>query len=223
MPLYQNSIIYKLVHQNDLENENIYIGSTTNFRMRKNCHKCSCRNENDKKYNMDLYQYIRDNGDWDEWQMIPIEVYSCNNKKELEVRERYHIELLKSKLNQVIPTRTGKEWYDINKQTIAQQSKQYRENNKEKVLQRHREYNSNNKEKIKDYYEKNKEEILRKHREYNLKHKEQINEKRNNNRIKCCICGTEICKHYLKLHQKTKKCVANTKIDNQFLPLIVSA
>ena len=39
MPIYQNSIIYKLCHCSDLENENIYIGSTTNFRNRKNGHK----------------------------------------------------------------------------------------------------------------------------------------------------------------------------------------
>ena len=45
--------------------------------------------------------------------MIPIEVYPCNSKKELEVRERYHIELLKSKLNQAIPTRSKKEWYEV--------------------------------------------------------------------------------------------------------------
>jgi hypothetical protein len=126
MPIYQNSIIYKLCHQNDLENENIYVGSTTNFRGRKNTHKSSCNNEKDKHYNSNLYQYIRDNGAWDEWQMIPIEVFPCNDKKELEVRERYHIELLKSKLNKNIPTRNDKEYREDNKEKIKERMCEWR-------------------------------------------------------------------------------------------------
>ena len=72
MPIYQNSIIYKICHQNDFNNENIYVGSTTNFTRRKCAHKYSCCNEKDINYNRFFYQYIRNNGNWDEWQMIPI-------------------------------------------------------------------------------------------------------------------------------------------------------
>jgi len=144
MPIYQNSIIYKLCHQNDLENENIYVGSTTNFRGRKNEHKRNCNNEKGKNYNLSVYQFIRNNGGWDEWQMIPIEVFPCNDKKELEVKERYHIELLKSKLNKNIPSRTKKEYYKNNKDKIAEKDKKYYENNKE-YLKKCRE---NNKKKL---------------------------------------------------------------------------
>jgi hypothetical protein len=147
MPIYQNSIIYKLCHLDDLENENIYIGSTTNFRRRKWQHKNACSNENNKEYNYSTYQFIRDNGNWYEWQMIPIEVFPCNDKKELEVRERYHIELLNPKLNKNIPTRTDKEYWNINKERINQQNKE----NYYKNIEQRKQYREANKAKIKEY------------------------------------------------------------------------
>jgi len=136
MPKYENSVIYKLCHCNDLENENIYIGSTTNFRRRKWEHKNNCINENYEKYNYNVYQFIRENGNWENWVMIPIEQYPCNSKKELEVRERYHIELLKSKLNQKIPTRCKKEWTIDNKENVKEYKKQYYETNKENISEK---------------------------------------------------------------------------------------
>lgn len=180
MPLYENGIIYKLCHCNDLENNNIYVGSTTNFRMRKSQHKNDCNNENSKKYNRYLYDFIRNNGNWDEWQMIPIEVFPCNDKKELEVRERYHIELLKPNLNKYIPTRTKKEHYEYNKEQILKTQKQYNNVNKEKILDYKKEYREANKEQI---LEKRKEKVI------------------------CDHCGCEIRKDGLKEHQKTKKCI----------------
>jgi len=195
MPKYENSIIYKLCHCNDLENENIYIGSTTNFRQRKCKHKNSCNNEKDKKYNYPVYQFIRENGRWDEWQMVPIEVYPCNNINELEIRERYHIELLKSKLNKVIPTRTKKEHYEANKEILAGKQKKKYEANKEKIA-----------EKAKDYYEANKDQILENKKKYRKANKQIISEKRKQ-KVICDHCGSEITKNHLKRHQKSKKCI----------------
>tara|TARA_Y100000389_G_scaffold108656_1_gene105784 strand:- start:502 stop:978 length:477 start_codon:yes stop_codon:yes gene_type:complete len=124
MPLYQNSSIYKLVHRNDLDNENIYIGSTTNFRGRKGIHKSNYFNINSKNHNVPIYQYIRNNGGWDNWLMIEIEKFSCNDKRELEIRERYWIEKNKSKLNACIPTRTPKEYRQDNRERLLEQKKQ---------------------------------------------------------------------------------------------------
>ena len=133
MPIYQNSIIYKLCHQNDLENKNIYVGSTTNFRNRKCQHKTNCNNENNKLYNYFVYQFIRKNGGWDEWQMIPIEVFPCNDKKELQVKERHHIEILKPKLNKQIPTRNKAEYYEDNIEKIKEYQKEYYNDNINKI------------------------------------------------------------------------------------------
>jgi len=200
MPKYENSIIYKLCHQNDLENNNIYIGSTTNFRTRKNVHKYNCNNENRKEYNYSIYEYIRSNGGWSEWKMIPIEKYPCNGKEELEIRERYHIELLKSKLNKQMPTRTKKQYCEDNKEIISEKKKQYFNANKKILLEKQKEYREQNKEykkeKAKQYYENNKQIILEKAKEKAI----------------CDHCGCELNKSSLKKHQQSKKCLEKQNI-----------
>ena len=87
MPKWDNGCIYMLRHKDDVELENVYIGSTTNFRGRKYEHKSSCNNQNHHNYNQSKYQYIRDNGGWDEWKMVWLEDYPCDNKRELLLRE----------------------------------------------------------------------------------------------------------------------------------------
>jgi len=217
MPLYENGVIYKLKHNLDYDDLNIYIGSTTNFRGRKNCHKNNCYNEKSKKNNIPIYQFIRDNGGWVEWVMIAIEEYPCDSKKKLETRERYYIDLLRPTLNKIIPTRTKKEYYEVNKEKLAEYQKERYENNKEIILEKHKEYREANKEQIKEqskeYREANKEKI----KEYRKANKEIINEIQKkyyeNNKEKiyekviCDNCGCEITKNHLKRHQKTKKCI----------------
>ena len=56
--------------------------------------------------------------------MIEIEKFSCNDKRELEIRERYWIEKNKSKLNACIPTRTPKEYRQDNRERLLEQKKQ---------------------------------------------------------------------------------------------------
>ena len=61
-----------------------------------------------------------------------LENYPCNNKYELETRERYHIENNEC-INRMIPTRTSKEWRDDNKEIIKENKKIYAINNREKL------------------------------------------------------------------------------------------
>jgi len=56
---------------------------------------------------MRVYQFIRENGNWDSWIVEQIEKYECD-KIEAEKRERHYIETLKPTLNKCIPTRTQK-------------------------------------------------------------------------------------------------------------------
>ena len=100
---YQNTIIYKLVC-NDLNITDIYVGHTTNFIKRKQCHKNLCYNPNDNRYNLKVYQMIRENDGWDNWSMIEIEKYPCNDNNEACARERYYYELLNAELNTRCPT-----------------------------------------------------------------------------------------------------------------------
>jgi len=206
MPKYENGVIYKLKHNEDYDDTNIYIGSTCNFKHRKNDHKINCNDVNYKCHNYPVYKFIRDNDGWDEWVMIAIEEYPCDSKKKLETRERYHIDLLRPTLNKNIPTRTYKEWCENNKEKGKEYSKKYREGNKEKISKHKKEYYKDNKEilneKKKEYYENNKEKLLEKQKEYYQNNKEKLKEKEI-----CDHCGCEITKIYLKKHQRTNKCI----------------
>jgi len=149
---YKNTIIYKIVC-NDLSITDLYIGHTTDFTRRKNQHKNISNNENDKKYNLKVYQIIRDNGGWSNWNMIEIEKYECNDANEARTRERYHYELLKPNMNKQIPNRPNdgykihyerykecfKKYYDTNKEKIALKKKIYRDENKEAINFKRRE------------------------------------------------------------------------------------
>ena len=86
---YSRTVIYKLVNKEDYDNANIYIGSTTNFTKRKCEHKSDCMNENKIGYNSKKYQFIRDNGGWNEWNMIEVEKYPCTDNREAEAREEH--------------------------------------------------------------------------------------------------------------------------------------
>ena len=114
MPNYQKSFIYKLCCM-DLTIEDIYIGSTTNFRCRKKQHKECCTNEKSSHYNSYVYQFIRNNGGWDNWEMILIKELSCNSRLELHAEERKNYEELKPTLNTQIPNRTIKEYRKENR------------------------------------------------------------------------------------------------------------
>ena len=46
MPNYNLGCIYKIKHNEDYDDVNIYIGSTCNFTRRKCAHKTVCNNEN---------------------------------------------------------------------------------------------------------------------------------------------------------------------------------
>ena len=109
--IYQRGKIYKLVNNVD---DNIYIGSSTNeLYKRKNQHKYKSLTFPERN----VYKHFNNIG-WENVEIILIENYPCISKNELHARERHWIELLKPKLNQVIPTRTDKEYREDNKDKI---------------------------------------------------------------------------------------------------------
>ena len=174
---YNKIIMYKIVC-NDLSIPYTYVGHTTNFIKRKHKHKYSCITQTNQHYNYLLYQTIRENGGWNNWSMIEIEKYPCNDKNEALARERYWIESLKSTLNKVIPTRTYQEWREENKEHIAEYKKGHNEANKEHITEYHKEHYETNKEhllkKQKKRYEANKEHILKAKKERYEANKEHL-------------------------------------------------
>ena len=185
MPDYSKCVIYKLCCKN-LDVKEIYVGSTCNFTRRKNAHKTDSNNLNCKKYNLKVYKFIRDNSGIENWDMILIEEYPCENKMQKVKRERYWCEELKSELNSMCPGRSNKEsvqeYQKKNKDKINAQRKIYVENNKEKVKEQVKQSNRRKylkckeqyHKKNKEYYEANKEKILQQQKEYKLRHKNEL-------------------------------------------------
>ena len=190
----QVGFVYKLCCI-DPEIKEIYVGSTKNLRVRKGQHKFNSNNESSNKYNCNVYQFIRSNGGFENWNIIQLERFEFNTKYELHARERHYIELLKANLNKHVPTRTyteyyddnkekvkdrNKEYYDANKENIKKSTKKWYEENKEKMKENYKRWSAENKielkEYYKEYYNENREILKEKNKEYNEKHKEKLKE-----------------------------------------------
>ena len=96
---YTNTIIYK-IYCKDENITDVYIGHTTNFIQRKYSHKIACNSNNN---NLKIYNIIRNNGGWDNWDMIQIAKYNCNDLTEARIKEQEHYNLYKSTLNSCPP------------------------------------------------------------------------------------------------------------------------
>ena len=135
---YKNTLIYKIVCK-DTSIEDLYVGHTTSFKDRKREHKsrCNCN------YSRKIYKTINDNGGWDNWEMIEIEKFPCDNSTEAKKRERYWYEKLNSKLNVrnpiVINYKEYRHLYNISENRI-EYMKNYNKNLTEKQKQNKNEY-----------------------------------------------------------------------------------
>lgn len=198
---YSKCLIYKLCCNNPTITD-IYIGHTTDKIRRKQGHKNTYNNPNSKKYNYYVYEFIRNNGGWNNWSMIVVEEYPCENKNQAELRERHWIETESATLNTYIPTRTHKEYCEENKEKYKKLKKMHSEKYKEEYKERH-----------KLYYEERKEKIKEQRQTYYEEHKEEINEK---NRRKCeCKCGEEYSYGNRNRHMKSIKHLKYLEQDNQ--------
>ncbi len=127
---YSKIVIYKIVC-NDLNVKDLYIGSTTEFIKRKCAHKNATMNEKHPKHNAKKYQFIRDNGGWDNFMMLEIEKYPCVDGNEARLRERYWFEQLQATLNTYRPI--------VSKEEAEIRLKDYKENNREVHNEKRRE------------------------------------------------------------------------------------
>jgi len=213
---YNNSVIYKLCSK-DVNITEIYVGSTANnLRVRKGQHKAVCNNINSHCYNSYVYQFIRNNGGFNNWDIVEIEKYPCNDKQELHKRERFYIELLGSTLNSNLPTRSPKEYIkeyrENNKAKLKEYDKQRYQNNKNEILEQQKEYHQKNKNKSKEFYKTNKDKLLKQMKEYYKNNKDKLLEKQKeydlNNKdkkkekIECDICNKILSRGSLYLHKK---------------------
>ena len=100
MPVkYQNAIIYKLCCDNPNIKE-IYINGTCNLARRRHLHKSECGIDTNKNYNNYVYQFIRNNGGWNNWSIIMIEQFKdCKSKLELDKKVRDYMVEYKATLH----------------------------------------------------------------------------------------------------------------------------
>ena len=159
---YCNTHFYKIVCR-DLHIKDCYVGHTTDLVKRRYAHKTRCFNTNSDKHNIYLYQFIRENGGWDNWEIINIETRSCKDSLEAKTIEREFTENLKANLNLRKAFQTPDEkiegkkiWRDNN----PEYNKQYHQEHKEEHNARSKKYREEHPEKNKEYkkkwYEKNK-------------------------------------------------------------------
>jgi hypothetical protein len=193
MPNYAKTLIYKIVCK-DVNVKKIYGGHTTHIIKRRANHKSMCNNINSKKYNIYLYQFIRENGGFNNWHMIWCYDFPCKNRREATLEERKFIEFNKCELNsnKAFTTREEKKEYKKNK------SKNYYVNNKEKSLNYQKEYRKDNKNKAKEYYQNNKEKA----KKYYEKNKEKIKNYQKINKKKIAAYK----KHYYEKNKEKTIC-----------------
>ena len=154
---YSKTFIYKLCC-NDINIKDIYVGHSTDFKSRNQKHKSSCNNVNNKSYNQYNYQFIRENGGYENWKMIKLYDFPCNSKREAEAEEDKTMQELGATLNKIRAFTTAEE----KKEQSKKSSKEWRENNSE--------YKKEYDEK---YYQNNKEELSQKHKQYYENHKNE--------------------------------------------------
>ena len=123
MVIYANGKIYKIVcNVTGL----IYIGSTTKEYLSQRLaeHKKKFTwfmKDKEKRKSMTSFKIIENNN----YEIVLIENFPCEIKDQLHARERFYIESMEC-VNLIIPTRSRKEWYDANKETLLKFKNIYR-------------------------------------------------------------------------------------------------
>ncbi len=153
---YENGKIYKLCNY---ENDDIYIGST----IQTLCKRFSKHKSNASRYpERNVYKGLAEVG-WCNVDIILLEAFPCENKMQLEQRERHWIDLLQPKLNKIIPNRTPKEYYDEHRGEILKWNKDHRLENIDVYKHKDKLYYESNKrvckQRMKKYFQENKDRI----------------------------------------------------------------
>ena len=157
---YTKTHFYKIVCK-DTTITDCYVGHTTDFTKRKYQHKTACNNENAKGYNIYLYQFMRENCGFNNWEMVSINTHECCDAFEARKIEREYVEELKASLNKHIPSRTKKQYAEDTKEHIQEYQKEYCSNHKEEKKEYDKIYRENNKDRKREndrlYRENNKD------------------------------------------------------------------
>jgi hypothetical protein len=160
-------IIYKIECN---ETGEVYYGSTTlSLNKRISKHKTNCKRWKEGKCRFTTSFNIIDRGNYS---YSLIETVECEDRGQLEARERFYIESNEC-INKMVVGRTWKERYEANKEAILEQQKEYKEANKDHISEYNKEYKQKNKERWNEYM-----------REFREANKDHINERQRQRRAK---------------------------------------
>lgn len=120
-----------IIYKND--DPNFYLGQTKNIKNRMYLHKYDCKT----KQHLKLYNYINNNGGWDQWK------YKIISYDNLETENVWY-NILKPTLNTNVCGRDFKGWYYANKEYF----KNWRSKNPTYMRDYMREYNKKKKDTI---------------------------------------------------------------------------
>lgn len=219
---YKNGKIYKLVNTIDDE---IYVGSTCQLLcQRMGLHRTAAKKGNKSK----LYQTMRGYG-LENFKIVLVEEYPCENKEQLRAREEHWRRELNAKLNSYqchtteaeYKTRKiihNKKYRGMHQEQIASMKKEWAKKNETHVKAKRKEYVAEHQEDIKkyrkDYHRKNSKAICKKSRDWYQKNKKRGRAARKqyykNNRdtelsvVLCDDCGMDCVKKQLTRHKTSK-------------------
>jgi len=97
---YSNTVIYKIFCK-DPTIKDVYVGHTTNFHKRLLQHKTICNKVLNNT--LKVYEFIREHGGWDNWDMVEIAKYNCKDRSEATLKEHEHFVSTNSTLNTNFP------------------------------------------------------------------------------------------------------------------------
>ena len=147
---YQLGKIYSI--RTHLNLDEFYIGSTAQQYLSQRYAEHIIKYK--KGYLEERSKYLFDKYGIDNCYIELLESYSCNSKDELRQREGFHQRqyigkgLVNKRIEGMTQKEYNKQYYETNKEKIAEYKKEYSEKNKEKILEKHKEYYEKNKEKI---------------------------------------------------------------------------
>jgi hypothetical protein len=153
-------------------------------------------NSHSKKSEYYVYQFIREHGGWENWDMIEICKVSCADTNEARKFERQYMEELGATLNKRVPTRTKQEYYEDNIEHILKSKRQYRLDHAEEIAEKMHQYRIDHKEELaikkhqrylltkdhhnkksKQYHLEHRDELIEYARQYYIDHAEELREK----------------------------------------------
>ena len=209
---YQKGKIYKIVSN---KTDKVYVGSTyTSLATRLGNHRRCQRyyvKYPDKIIRCTSFDII----ELGDYRIELIENYPCYSRKQLQMREGYHMKRTDNLINRCIVGRSEKQYREDNKKQIKIRKQKYYQDNKVILQQHKREYYLKNKENInkknRARYNTKKEVYKIQRKQYREKNKEKIQEKRKQTYV--CVCGSVSTIIHKKRHEKTKK--HQTYIQNQ--------